>query len=266
LIGGSELQKLRLEVEQLQLKLKNSESEKEALQISLEQLKRELISAEVENAITKEAVDGFTEVEKQYIEEINTLKKQVESYETEIRNIKKQNISIESNPYDNANKRELRAKPQVISENQINGYANQWKFTNGFKLYEDFYNNFKINEDNTITDLTTEITWIKGGSEKLLTFKDASKYLNNINKKGFAGFADWRLPTLEEGISLLKVNKCRNTGFFIDPIFESQMGIWTADRVDDLNIWVIRFNIGCFGWDPNYSLYFVKPCRKGMLV
>ena len=46
--------------------------------------------------------------------------------------------------------------------------------------------------------------WQQSGSSERMQFEDAKKWITELNLKGFAGFNDWRLPTLEEAMSLME--------------------------------------------------------------
>ena len=61
-----------------------------------------------------------------------------------------------------------------------------------------------------------------------MKYDEATNYISQLNKERFAGYNDWRLPTLEEAITLLKPTKTNN-GMFIDPLFEDKINwIWTS--------------------------------------
>jgi hypothetical protein len=71
-------------------------------------------------------------------------------------------------------------------------------------------NRFVNNHDGTTTDSLTGLVWqqntaiIDGGSTPdLITWKDGLNYIQNQNYQKFAGYADWRLPNINELISLL---------------------------------------------------------------
>ncbi len=90
---------------------------------------------------------------------------------------------------------------------------------------------FKDNGDGTITDSKTGLMWQKSGSDKPMVSNYVQAYIDEINKdKGFAGYNDWRLPTLYELKSLLETEKQPN-GLFINPIFNSkQKYCWSLDK------------------------------------
>ena len=82
----------------------------------------------------------------------------------------------------------------------------------------DFPNDFIDNGDGTITDRVTELMLGKECSSKLYRYYRAEKYISGLNNKGFAGYNDWRIPTLEELCSLLERGK-NEKGLHISPLF-----------------------------------------------
>jgi tetratricopeptide (TPR) repeat protein len=69
----------------------------------------------------------------------------------------------------------------------------------------------------------------------------AKEWVRSLNGRGYAGYHDWKLPTLEEAASLLESNK-RNDSY-IDPIFSNKQGwIWTGDKFEIKGRWDVRFD------------------------
>jgi hypothetical protein len=140
---------------------------------------------------------------------------------------------------------------------------------NGF--FDKYWNpkgNFKnklktktMDEDNVIFDRVTDLMWHPSGSQKFVNIKGAELWISNLNEKGYAGFADWRLPTLEEAASLLE-NKTRKT-LYIDPAFDQrQWCIWTGDVLCPGFNWLAVFS-GRLDWfDSNVKLAYVRPVRS----
>ena len=81
-----------------------------------------------------------------------------------------------------------------------------------------------------VVDNATGLMWMREGSDNYLKWDEAQKWVTRLNQLGYAGYQDWRLPTLEEAASLLEPNK--RDGLYIDPVFSRrQDGCWTGDRM-----------------------------------
>ena len=98
-----------------------------------------------------------------------------------------------------------------------------------------------------------------------MTFDEAQSWVESLNKQNVAGFADWRLPTLEEAMSMMEPKKHGN--FNIDPIFNSQQPwIWTSDKVAGAGgprAWVVHFHSGeCDSYHVDNSNYYVRAVRS----
>lgn len=114
-----------------------------------------------------------------------------------------------------------------------------------------------------ILDGATGLMWQQGGSDKELTFADAEKHIQQLNREKFAGNNNWRLPTLGEAMSLMEPAK-KNGKLYIDPVFDkTQRRIWTADKESAGAAWGVYFNLGGCGY---YGVLFnthVRAVRSG---
>jgi len=111
----------------------------------------------------------------------------------------------------------------------------------------------KLKQETVVVDDATGLAWDSSWSDKPLTYDKAKRWIKDLNKKGFAGFKDWRLPTVEEAASLLESIK-KNGKLNISPLFSpTQKTIWTCDAVaEELHkAWAIDFEDG-------------NPCRKNV--
>lgn len=103
-----------------------------------------------------------------------------------------------------------------------------------------------IKGSKVIDDEATGLMWQQGGSPVDMTWEKVGEYIGELNSEKFAGFDDWRLPTLEEAMSLMEPDE-KKGDLYIDPVFDkTQRWIWTSDQVkgDERLRWVVDFDVG----------------------
>ncbi|KAA3657940.1 MAG: DUF1566 domain-containing protein [Calditrichaeota bacterium] len=111
-----------------------------------------------------------------------------------------------------------------------------------------------------VFDGATGLYWQQSGSSKTINYKNAEKYVEQLNRNNFAGFSDWRLPTLEEAMSLMESTQKRSD-LFVDPVFENtQQHFWTMDKSSAGDVWVVGFSGGCGDFDV-YGSSYVRAVR-----
>jgi len=158
----------------------------------------------------------------------------------------------------------LRSIPAKISEEDIkNTFRQLIFFDDTWFKHGNYKNDFIDNEDATITDLSNGLTWQQSGSEKPLNYDNAKKYIQSLNEKKFAGHNDWRLPTIEELISLIE-NEKMNEDLYISPLFnKKQRYCWSSDIFMSSGLHCcVLFYKGCV--DPLFDigeLYYVRSVR-----
>lgn len=113
-----------------------------------------------------------------------------------------------------------------------------------------------------VLDRATGLSWQREGSDGTLRFDKAQEYVARLNEARFAGGSDWRLPTLEEAMSLMEPE--RAGGLHLDPVFgQRQWWIWTADRESAVGVWVVYFYGGsCFVHVPLGGSTYVRAVRR----
>lgn len=165
----------------------------------------------------------------------------------------------------------FRCTPTSISEEESRKMLNDNEFfdnkknKNGIGIIH-AYELKMVEGDKIILDLTTNLTWQQGGSSQSLEeYGEAEEYINRLNHKEFAGFKDWRLPTLEEAMSLMEP-EIKNNNLYIDPVFDKcQRWIWTADRNSDSAAWYVGFSSGgCYYYyGGGIITSYVRAVRSG---
>jgi hypothetical protein len=144
----------------------------------------------------------------------------------------------------------------------------------GHSIINHNYNFKTIGGDKVVVDKATGLMWHQNGSDGSdgsMKYKKVKKWIRKLNKRGYAGYHDWRLPTVDEAASLLESRK-KNVGedghmdLYIDPLFGCEFSIWTGDELDDGSeaAWAVNFYDGSVLWpDSNYVYYdYVRPVRS----
>ena len=139
-------------------------------------------------------------------------------------------------------------------------------------FFEKYYNktgNFRnhfelqvINAQKVVVDYATGLMWLHGGSRDYMDYSKIQGWIDSLNRGKYAGFSDWRVPTLEEVASLLE-NKENRYNLFIDTVFSHlQKYIWSCDTFSNSKAWLIDF----YGGDANpiekTVKAFIRPVRS----
>ncbi|MGH7492776.1 MAG: DUF1566 domain-containing protein [bacterium] len=144
---------------------------------------------------------------------------------------------------------QLRSQPlNELAEEQVKKMLHEKNFfesdhnKNGRGLPHE-YETKEQNGEKLIIDYLTGLTWQLSGSSKHMAHAEAEKYIRALNNNRFAGYDNWRLPTLEESMSLMEPKK--HGASYIDPTFDhKQEWIWPADFHHASSAWVVHFGNG----------------------
>lgn len=157
----------------------------------------------------------------------------------------------------------LPSQGRVIHESEIQAIIRE------YDLFEIRYNStgkFKTllrsaAENGTAIDLATGLRWQFSGSD-ISSFRQLQTWVHMLNEGKFAGFEDWRLPTIEEALSLLAREKGKH-GSYIHPCFETKQGyIYTADRRKPGGYWFVDFRQARVFWaSGSFAGGFGRLCR-----
>jgi serine/threonine-protein kinase len=122
-------------------------------------------------------------------------------------------------------------------------------------------NEFEVNPDETITDRATSLVWQQAGSEFPLTWSRANEYIQDLNSSKFAGNRTWRLPTIDELVTLL-TELPHGEDYCIEPIFDQrQKRIWSCDRRSFIAAWHVSIDMGYVAWQDFTGYYHVRAVR-----
>ena len=130
---------------------------------------------------------------------------------------------------------------------------NGWGFANQFEPVE-------RQGEGLIMDENSGLTWQQSGSEPT-THEEAQAYIEELNNTHYAGYSDWRLPTLEEAVSLMEPNMDAN-GLYISPLFDETLRwIWTSDKKSVSRAWVVYFSNGYCNVSDVDNVFYVRAVR-----
>lgn len=159
----------------------------------------------------------------------------------------------------------LRSESLTVSTNE---FSEVFRLDNNQRPLAYIQNDYEA-QDKVVIDHATGLIWQKSGSDNSLTYKDAQKYVKELNRQRFAGYSEWRLSTIPELMSLLEPEKQSN-GLYIDPIFDKPEGYpwyWSADRLpadeggSSGAAWDVDFYDGDVYWNSlNYGNYVRCVC------
>jgi hypothetical protein len=112
-----------------------------------------------------------------------------------------------------------------------------------------------------VLDHATGLTWQQVGSENQVSFNDAASHIQQLNAKNYGGYEDWRLPTLEEAMSLMEPKK--HGELYLDPVFDrTQWWIWTADLESAGRAWSVSFGLGSCHLNDIGNVSYVRAVRS----
>jgi len=143
----------------------------------------------------------------------------------------------------------LRAAGVVLTEQEVADLAAKHNFYDSRHNPKSNFGNALVDNGDglTVTDYATGLMWQRGGCD-LTAIRNVQKYVAQLNRQRFAGFADWRLPTMEEAFSLLEP-QVNAKGAHLHPCFSrEQPFVFLADQRKPGGYWFMDFKQGTAFW------------------
>lgn len=107
-------------------------------------------------------------------------------------------------------------------------------------------NNFEV-QGEVDRDHVTGLIWQQAGSKESLTYQSAQKYIEQLNQEHFGGYPHWRLPTVDELLSLMTEAR-ENGDLYISTVFDGRQRLcWSVDKRSQESAWVVNFDVGYVG-------------------
>ena len=140
----------------------------------------------------------------------------------------------------------LRSEPAAVSPNYIiqmiqeKGFSHPGDFEiSKSRAQEGIIGSFKnkletrtLNGKTVVIDYATGLMWQQSGTANQMQW-GFKGYVKELNREKFAGFSDWRLPTIDELVSILTpIGK--NQGLYVHPLFDPRLSsCWSIDFSSD---------------------------------
>jgi serine/threonine-protein kinase len=107
----------------------------------------------------------------------------------------------------------------------------------------------------TVWDRSTSLLWQQSGSLYPISWHEACLYVDKLNELAFAGRHNWRLPTVNELLSLLTENPASQE----PAVFDSAMRwLWSCDSHGHHERWYVNIDMGYAGKQDLNCCNFVR--------
>lgn len=164
-----------------------------------------------------------------------------------------------------------RSKDEVLQMVKTKGF--NWPAEKIKGKFQHKYELQTIGEIKVVIDHATGLMWQQAEESSRLNWREVEAYIDQKNKQNLAGFSDWRLPTVEELLSLMETKK--KGDYYLDPVFHKELlNTWTVDIVKDAfaGAWFVNFSQGqpsdvnrAFGMGHVRLVRSVTPAQKAQV-
>ena len=98
----------------------------------------------------------------------------------------------------------LPVEHSFINDDEIADFLEKWNFYDGDLNSDGSFENSLVdpNDGRVVVDQRTGLMWQRAGLD-ITAVRSMKRKIEQLNKDGFAGFQDWRMPTMEEAMSLM---------------------------------------------------------------
>ncbi|PID77253.1 MAG: hypothetical protein CSB24_02455 [Deltaproteobacteria bacterium] len=138
---------------------------------------------------------------------------------------------------------------KIINDDQIEGVIKKYNFYDHDLNPEGRFDNVLADNGDglTVTDLKTGLMWQCKGLD-ICSIRSMKREIQALNQKGFAGFNDWRLPSMEEAMSLMEPEQ-NNKKMYLHPCFtKEQAFIFVSAERQPGGYWFVDFKQGRAFW------------------
>jgi serine/threonine-protein kinase len=150
-----------------------------------------------------------------------------------------------------------RSEPQKVRPGQAQDVFGMDELLRPAKYAEP---NFSPQGD-TVLHKATGLMLQQAGSAFALSWDEAANYVAELNRENFAGHADWRLPTVDELLTILQPAK-NLEDYCLPPVFDhAQRWVWSADTKSFRAAWYVDARLGFTAFQDITCAFHVRAVR-----
>jgi serine/threonine-protein kinase len=113
-------------------------------------------------------------------------------------------------------------------------------------------------KDGVIVDGNANLAWQQAGSASPMSWNGAEHYIAGLNQQKFGGYEHWRLPTINELLSLLNPPPPGEDFCFQSPFSSIQKWVWSGDTRSKRAAWFVDAEMGFVTSGDILDGYYVK--------
>jgi hypothetical protein len=143
----------------------------------------------------------------------------------------------------------LPAEAAMIQDEEIADIIRHWNFFEAEHNPQGRFENLLVDggDAGTLVDFRTSLMWQRGGLD-IHSLRTITRKIADLNTAGFAGYHDWRIPTLEEAMSLMEP-ELNDKGVHLRPCFsKDQPFIFVAAQRKPGGYWFVDYKQGRTFW------------------
>lgn len=143
----------------------------------------------------------------------------------------------------------LPKEPRFLQEEDLARFFARWKFFDAEHHPSGRFANLLVDsgDEQTVIDLRTSLMWQRGGID-INSIRQMRREIETLNAQGFAGYSDWRLPTVEEAMSLME-HEQNDKGVYLHQCFsKNQPFIFVEARRKPGGYWFVDYKQGRLFW------------------
>lgn len=159
---------------------------------------------------------------------------------------------------------QLPADPCQLGDEEVKQCVDRWNFSDQILNKAGRFDNCFVESDDALTviDKRTGLMWQRFGLD-LCSLRNMKNQIEVLNEEGFCGYKDWRMPTVEEAMSLMVAEE-NTKGLYIHPCFsKEQPFIFTSTKRRSTGYWFVDYKQGKVYWSSGtVPGGFCRLCRR----